>query len=216
MTKRKIYIAATAILIVWMSFFITDFCLAKANKSPIFAIPIVSCDDGGSTEFYGLGYKVIKYVSISADKNPEIVKVDIGTWFMKFSKKISADESYNKISSFLKEESTAALSQYYELLNFQISNYAEKVVDDNIKTTFFYTIIVKNFDTNPDSIDYIKAAKDSGDKSYQILYDEYLQPKELNFDLKAVIDKNDNITLYANVSGDGVYWEKMMMSDFTR
>lgn len=38
------------LLIIWSAFFITDFFLARANKSPIFAIPITRYNDGGSTE----------------------------------------------------------------------------------------------------------------------------------------------------------------------
>ena len=74
-------------LIIWAVFFITDFSLAKINKSPIFSIPISMHKDGGSTEYYGLGYKVIKYVNLTGNNvlKAEIVKVDFGTWFMKFS-----------------------------------------------------------------------------------------------------------------------------------
>lgn len=84
MIKKGRYIIS-AILIIWIAFFITDFSLATANKSPVFAIPITMYKDGGSTEYYGLGYKVIKYVSLTAERGPEVEKVDFGTWFMKFS-----------------------------------------------------------------------------------------------------------------------------------
>lgn len=72
-------------MIIWLAFFITDFSLAKANKSPIFAIPVIRYKDGGSTEYYGLGYKVIKYVNLTVERGIEVEKVDLGTWFMKFS-----------------------------------------------------------------------------------------------------------------------------------
>lgn len=84
MTKRRRYIIGI-ILIVWFAFFITDFSLAKANKSPIFALPMVIYKDGGSKEYYGLGYKVIKYVNLTVERGAEVVKTDLGTWFMKFS-----------------------------------------------------------------------------------------------------------------------------------
>ena len=72
-------------MLVWLVFFITDFSLARMNKSPLFALSVASYDDGGSAEYYGLGYKVIKYVHLSAEKGPEVVRVDLGTWFMEFS-----------------------------------------------------------------------------------------------------------------------------------
>ncbi len=73
------------ILVIWSAFIITDFSLARANKLPIFAIPIIRYKDGGSIEYYGLDYKVIKYVKLTVERGPEVVKVDFGTWFMRFS-----------------------------------------------------------------------------------------------------------------------------------
>ena len=84
MAKNRRYVIS-AILIVWIAFFITDFSLATANKSPIFAIPVIRYKDGGSTEYYGLGYKVIKYVNLTVERGPEVEKADFGTWFIRFS-----------------------------------------------------------------------------------------------------------------------------------
>lgn len=84
MKKRKLIIGG--ILIIWFSFIITDFSLSKVNKPPIFAIPLITYKDGGSAEYYGLGYKVIKYVNLTAERGPEVMKFDFGTWFMKFSR----------------------------------------------------------------------------------------------------------------------------------
>lgn len=84
MAKKRGYIIS-AILIIWITFFITGFSLAKANKSPVFAIPVIRYKDGGSTEYYGLGYKVIKYVNLTVERGPEVEKIDFGTWLMKFS-----------------------------------------------------------------------------------------------------------------------------------
>lgn len=74
-----------AILIIWVAFFITDFSLAKKSKSPVFAIPLIRHKDGGSTEYYGLGYKVIKYVNLTVERGPEIESVALGTWLMRFN-----------------------------------------------------------------------------------------------------------------------------------
>lgn len=83
MKRRRVIICI--ILIIWFLFFITDFSLARTNKSPIFAIPITIYKDGGSTEYYGLGYKVIKYVNLTVERGTEVVKIDFGTWFLRFS-----------------------------------------------------------------------------------------------------------------------------------
>lgn len=123
-------------------------------------------------------------------------------------------KSYDRISEYMKEKSTATFSPYYELLDFQISKYEEKIVDGNVEATFFYKIIEKNYDKDPDSVGFIKEAKESGNKNYQQMYDEYLQPRESNFDLKIIIDKDDVITLYSNVSPNGIEWEETKMTDY--
>lgn len=128
--------------------------------------------------------------------------------------KDKAGKNYNIIREYMKEESTATWSKYYELLDFQISNYEEKVVDGNVEATFFYKIIEKNYDKDPDKVEFIKKAKESGDKLYQTYYDEYLQPRESNFDLKIIIDKDDKITLYSNVSPKCIEWEETKMTDY--
>lgn len=127
---------------------------------------------------------------------------------------ISNESNYDKISAFMEEESRNAFSPYYELLGFEISNYNEEIVNGDVEATFFYKIISKNYDRDPDTIDYIKEAKESGNKNYQQMYDEYLQPKEMNFHLKVVIGENGSMTLYSNVSPVGIEWEETKMTDF--
>lgn len=122
--------------------------------------------------------------------------------------------NYNIISEYMKERSIATFSPYYELLDFQISNYNEIEVDGNVEATFFYKIIEKNYDKDPDTVQYIKEAKESGNKNYQQMYDEYLAPREMNFDFKVVIHKDNSITLYSNVDPKGIQWEETQMSDF--
>lgn len=129
-------------------------------------------------------------------------------------KETNRSESYNKVSTFMEEESRKVFSPYYELLDFTISEYQEEIVEGNVEATFWYKVIYKNFDKDPDTVGYIQEAKEKGDPHYQQLYDEYLQPKEMNFEWKAVIDATDSITLYANVNPKGTMWEKAEMSDF--
>jgi uncharacterized protein YxeA len=122
--------------------------------------------------------------------------------------------NYDKISAYMKEECKNTFSPYYELLDFQISDYQEEVVSEKVEAVFLYKVIHKNYDKDPDTVGYIKEAKAQGDRHYQQLYDEYLQPKEMNFQFKVVIDKNDLITLYTNSSPKGIEWEEVKMSDY--
>lgn len=123
-------------------------------------------------------------------------------------------ENHNKIAIYLEEECQKAFSAHYELLDFTISDYEEKTVDGKVEATFGYQVVYKNFEKDPDTVAYIKEAKEKGDPHYQQLYDEYGEPKEMNFQWKAVIDHTDSIVLYTNVNPKGVQWEKAAMSDF--
>lgn len=123
-------------------------------------------------------------------------------------------EVYETIYQYMKERSIETFSPYYELLDFQISNYVEELIDGNIEATFYYKIIEKNYDKDPDTVEYIREAKESGNKNYQQMYDEYLAPREMNFHFKILISRDDMITLYSNVSPVGVEWEETEMSDF--
>jgi len=82
---KKIKIAAVILLVVFLAVLAVDCMLAQRDKAPVFAVPLVKYDDGGSAEYYGPGYKVIKYVELTPGEGPEVVKVDFGSWFMDFS-----------------------------------------------------------------------------------------------------------------------------------
>jgi len=130
------------------------------------------------------------------------------------NEKSAAASNEDKISAYLKEKSIDAFSLYYELLDFIISDYQEKMVEGNVEAIFSYTIIHKNYDRDPDTVQYIKEAKERGDKHYQAYYDEYLKPKSMNFYLKAVIDEYNTITLYSKNPAIETDWEETEMSDF--
>ena len=55
-------------------------CVTKFEKGPFFAIPIHTYDDGGTKEYYGLGYKVIKYNQVQGRRDMEI-----GTWGLTYN-----------------------------------------------------------------------------------------------------------------------------------
>ena len=89
------------------------------------------------------------------------------------------------------------------------------MVNGNVEAVFSYKLITKNYDRDPDTVEYIKEAKEKGDKYYQIYYDEYLKPQESNFYFKAVIDENDYITLYTrNVAIESEEWHQVEISDY--
>ena len=69
------------LIIIIIIIITTDVILVgKYNKGPIFAIPLKEYKDGGTKEYYGLGYKVIKYKQLQGRKD----KV-IGTYKLKYN-----------------------------------------------------------------------------------------------------------------------------------
>ncbi|MGM0395954.1 MAG: hypothetical protein ACQEP4_02745, partial [Bacillota bacterium] len=158
---------------------------------------------GPVQEKYPLGIETISVELLEREENPEE------------EPEVQDDNTaYNMIREYLKEESIKTFSPYYELLEFRISDYHEEMVDGNVEAEFLYTIVSKNYDRDPDTAGYIKEAKESGNENYQLMYDEYLQPRDMNFDFKVVIDEHDNITLYSNVSPNSVEWEETKMTDY--
>ena len=148
-----------------------------------------------------------------------VVVVDLVHGFVEYFSKINIEEVYSnkiysKTSSYIEDESRNTFSPYYELLDFEITNYQEEIMNERIEAIFNYRIIYKNYNKDPDTVGYIKIRKEKDNHNYQQMYDEYLEPKEMNFQLKVVIDENDIIKLYSNISPVGVEWEETKMSDF--
>ncbi len=102
----------------------------------------------------------------------------------------------DKISGYLKECAETTYSPYYELLDFKITNYYERIADNTAEVILNYTIIHKNYDKDPDTVPYIKEAKENKNPNYEVYYEEYLKPQEMNMELRIVIDEKDEITLY--------------------
>lgn len=59
--KKKFKIILIIIILIWSVFFTTDYIISKQQKKPIFCISGPMYLDGGTIEYYGLGYKVIKF-----------------------------------------------------------------------------------------------------------------------------------------------------------
>lgn len=87
MKKKILYISLIIFLILVILGFVTsyiDSARVRNAVEPKFVIKIVS-DDGNKVTYWGLGYKVIRYPSVSPSepyKNNKGVKY--GNWFMKY------------------------------------------------------------------------------------------------------------------------------------
>lgn len=61
------------IIIVIMAIITIDIiCVSKYNKGPFFSLPLKKYNDGGTVEYYGIGYKVIKYNQIIGRRGMEL------------------------------------------------------------------------------------------------------------------------------------------------
>ena len=76
--KKIINIVFTIIIIIIAIITIDYIRVAKFEYTPLFAIKTETLKDGGTTEYYGLGYKVIDYNQIQGRRD-----IEIGLWNMK-------------------------------------------------------------------------------------------------------------------------------------
>jgi len=121
--KKKIGIGMVIFLIVMiMVGIITSYAdggRVTTGHEPKYCMKTVS-DDGTKVTYWGLGYKVIRYVGVSPNEPYEnSIGIKMGSWFMKYEleQKLSAKEINNYIINYLED-------------NNDISNFAFNYVDD--------------------------------------------------------------------------------------
>ncbi|MEG0872414.1 MAG: hypothetical protein RSE00_03100 [Clostridia bacterium] len=78
-TVRKILTTTIIILLVGFTFFFMDMNFIMNGKEVRFCINTNTYQDGGSKEYTGLGYKIIKYNTIAGNTD-----ISFGTWFLKY------------------------------------------------------------------------------------------------------------------------------------
>lgn len=116
---------------------------------------------------------------------------------------------YKTVEQYMSDEFTRVYSPYYEILDLEIKNWQE----DGNTATFFYTMTSKNFDRDPDTVQYIIDAKNNNSPYYEQMKKEYLEPKEANYEFKAEL-VDGKVLLYSNVSPKGTEWVRTEVSDF--
>jgi len=87
------------LLIIILVIFSIDYIRVKLNASPIFCIKTKTYNDSECIEYKGIGYKVIKYVTLKGG----IIQYEMGTWFMKFDETFIEDlTSKNSLNDYTK------------------------------------------------------------------------------------------------------------------
>lgn len=126
--KKKIILRIVLVIIlIWLIIFYIDFIRFKINKTPIFCVVGKSYQDGGSSEYIGLGYKIIVFKKISGFHG-----MKFGSWRMNFF------EEYDKIYYPDGKDGKKEFEEYI----FKIAKtYCEANIDDFEQ----YTCIEKKY-----------------------------------------------------------------------
>ena len=107
-TKLIINIIFTIIVLLIIMVATDIICVSRFNKGPFFAIPTHTYNDGGTKEYYGLGYKVIKYHQLQGRRDKEI-----GKWSLKYNVNPVTVQDVDMAIEF-NDDSVKAYDKYYK------------------------------------------------------------------------------------------------------
>lgn len=71
--RRTMTLVLLTAILAWCGIFVTDYIRCSSLRRPIFAVPVVSCDDDCSGTYLGLGY----LVDVKADPDDGIRSVEM-------------------------------------------------------------------------------------------------------------------------------------------
>lgn len=117
--QKIMNIILTIILIIMILSIIDIIAVVKYNKGPFFAIPTVQYKDGGTKEYYGLGYKVISYHQIQGRRDKEL-----GFWNLQYNTNAITIQDLD-LAIELKENRDAFYQNYYRKFVRVISTLQE-------------------------------------------------------------------------------------------
>jgi len=171
--KKKVLIVTGIILaILVVAGLITsyaDSARVRNGVEPKFTIKIVT-DGGNKVTYWGLGYKVVRYPSVSPNepyKNNRGVKY--GSWFMKYELEEEEESKYtnNKIEVIKPENyDTVMFNKYLERDNRTIylaGNIGEVYYTDSETRMSLKDYISKSYQTLDDSIKHLTDIMDNVD-----------------------------------------------------
>ncbi len=120
------------IIIIALLMIATDIiCVSKYNIGPFFAIPTHTYKDGGTKEYYGLGYKVIKYHQVQGRKDTEI-----GLWSLKYNIEPTTIKSVDLAIEFYNDEAKTYKKYYKKFV--RVVSTLEKIDEKNNTITLSY------------------------------------------------------------------------------
>lgn len=118
-------------------------------------------------------------------------------------------------------EWTDTFGVYYKVLGFEASDVRFFKNSDKAELKFMLTLVTQNFYRDPDTVAYIKRAKERGSSEYQTLYEEYNLAKEGNIDLMISASLSpdgeiiaDTLQVFSNVAFSGEEYAPVKAEDF--
>ena len=180
---KVIGIVLGVIVILGIVFFVVDYNRVQKQEKPIFCIqnPAGIINDGGTVEYFGLGYKVIDFHTIAGFDD-----IKIGTWFMdyndfneemkvyeeKYEEELNKNKEYVINLFELKEISSITidtLAQYDNKKEFKDKESIEEIYEvfadkkTNVES-------VNDIPVNPDILYFVKFKNDSGNYKSAYIY----------------------------------------------
>ncbi len=210
----------TIFLIIWLMLFITDYYRATQNKAPIYAIKYSSYWDGGTQEYLGLGYKVIKYnrmgiydkdcIQEFREKYGHNVKMSdyddygclkgerketvIGTWFLKFE---SGDFINNSTNTSIPESDLSQnINEYLVKGKTNSLESTGNIVGENAVKELVEEFIKTKLDVTFNLTDYVIEINGVDTKYYDFVL--YVDGIRTSIGYTAVQDEEGVVKLFDN------------------
>ena len=180
---KVIGIVLGIIVVLGMVFFIVDYNRVQKQEKPIFCIqnPAGIISDGGTIEYFGIGYKVIDFHTLAGYDD-----IKIGSWFMdyndfeeemkEYEKEFEEELNKNKeyaINLFELEEISSitidTLAQYDNEKEFKDEETIEEIYEvfADKKTSIES---VNDIPVNPDILYFVKLKNNSGNYKSAYIY----------------------------------------------
>lgn len=123
--------------------------------------------------------------------------------------KFNTSPLYEKTKAYLSDEFDRVFSPYYDIVDLQMTNWQES----EGTATFHYKMVHQTINRDVESVDYLNKIKVNNPESYSLAIADYLSKKEGNFEFK-VVQEDDNLKLYSNISPTGTVWEETKIDDY--
>ena len=129
--KKRFTIIMVVVLVLGTLIFFDILIASNTNVGPFLAIKVKTHNDGGTKEYYGLGYKAIKY-RVRNGRNTTVV----GSWTLKYDP-VSRVTTMEELAFSFRNNPKDALSKSYKQF-FKVTGTIDSIDEKNKKVTLLY------------------------------------------------------------------------------